>query len=325
MSHSMVQAPTATLENPGENVFRHEVVARHAASLGEGDLLRVDLRWTRWVLRTIALVVVCFLAFSCVLSVDEYATGPAVVRVEGRRTVTATFPATVGSVLVRPGQHVAAGELLVQMDDSTETAELRRVATEFDLALARLLRDPTDAVATQTLGALRSKRDLAKNALDERLVRAPVDGVVGDVRVHPGQRLAAGDSVIAIAPKAARITIVAAVPGDHRPMIEQEAPVRFSLDGFAYEYRDLRVEAVSEEVVGPSEVKRYFGQEQLDSVQMLPGAKALVTARIEESTFASEGARYGYYDGLTGVAEIRVRREPILVMLIPALKTVLPR
>jgi membrane fusion protein (multidrug efflux system) len=264
------------------------------------------------------------LVFVCLFSVHEYASGPAVVRVDGRRTISATIPATVEAVLVRPGQHVAAGALLASMYDAEEAAELRRTSTEFDLELVRLLRDPTDAVAKQTLAALRSKRDQARNMRAEREIRSPIEGTVGDIRVRPGQHLNAGDTILAVAPRDTRVVVVAAVSGDYRPMIGKGLPVRFSLDGFHYEYKDLEVEDVSEEVIGPLEVKRYLGQELGDALDIQGGAKVLVTAKVDASSFTSDGVPYGYYDGLTGIADVRVRRQPLIVMLIPALKVVLP-
>ena len=84
--------------------------------------------------------------------------------------------------------------------------------------------------------------------------------------------------------------------------------------------QDLVVEDVSEEVIGPLEVRRYLGQELADALVMQGGAKVLVTARVDASTFTSDGVSYGYYDGLTGLAEVRVRRQSILATLIPALR-----
>ncbi len=96
------------------------------------------------------------------------------------------------------------------------------------------------------------------------------------------------------------------------------------LDGFRYIYADLKVEEISAEAVGPTEVMRMLGQEKADSVAQDRGAKVLVSAKLPSSTFTSEGQAFGYFDGLTGTAEIRVRREPILVLLIPALRALLP-
>jgi membrane fusion protein (multidrug efflux system) len=311
-------------EPPRSGLFRCEAVQHHAAAAREGDILRLDARWPAFTYHLVWIASVAFLLLVCFTSVHDYASGPAVVRVDGRRTITATIAATVEEVLVRPGQRVEAGTVLVRMHDTEETAELRRVQKEFDLELVRLLRDPTDTVAKQTLAGLRSKRDQAKNVLSEREIRAPVDGTVGDVRVRTGQRMNPGDTILAVAPRDTRVLVVASVPGDYRPMLAKGLPVRFSLDGFHYEYRDLTVEDVSDEVIGPQEVKRYLGQELSDVVEMNPGSKVLVTARVDATSFTSDGVPYGYYDGLTGTADVRVRQQPAIVTLIPALKAVFP-
>src|SRR5215831_16173276 len=94
---------------PSRELFRREAVAHHAAARREGDILRLDARWQGWTYHLVWIVTLAALAFVGVASVHDYATGPAVVRVDGRRTLTATIPATVEEVLVRPGQQVTAG------------------------------------------------------------------------------------------------------------------------------------------------------------------------------------------------------------------------
>jgi len=131
--------------------------------------------------------------------------------------------------------------------------------------------------------------------------------------------------LLAVAPKgSAQVSLVAMLPADYRPMLKSGLSMRFELDGFRFEYSDLTVTNVSAEAVGPTEVQRFLGQERADAVQLDPGAKVLVTASLPAATFTSEGEPYGYFDGLTGTAEVRVRSEPILVTLVPALRRLLP-
>jgi membrane fusion protein (multidrug efflux system) len=239
--------------------------------------------------------------------------------------ITATTPATVEGVEVKPGQLVDVGTLLVRMYNVDENNELSRATREFDLQLVRMLRDPSDIAVKQSLATLRAARDQAKNIVDSRTIRAEAQGYVSDVRVRPGQHVNAGEVLLAVAPKgSAQVSLVSMVPADYRPMLKDGLKMRFELDGFRYEYSDLTVTDVSAEAVGPTEVQRFLGQERADAVQLDPGAKVLVTARLPAATFTSEGQPYGYFDGLTGTAEIRVRSEPILVTLIPALRQWLP-
>ena len=308
-----------------EGIFRPEAIEHHAGGKEEGDVLRFDRAWTPIVYKILVAAAICAFLFISLFNVDEYASGPAVVRVDGRRMITATSPATVETVEVKPGQLVDVGTILVRMYNVDENNELVRASREFDLQLVRMLRDPNDVGVKQSLATLRAARDQAKNVVDSRTVRAEVQGYVSDVRVRPGQHVNAGEVLLAVAPKgSAQVSLVSMVPADYRPMLKSGLKMRFELDGFRYEYSDLTVTDVSAEAVGPTEVQRFLGQERADAVQLDPGAKVLVTASLPAATFTSEGQPYGYFDGLTGTAEIRVRSEPILVTLIPALRQFLP-
>ena len=314
-----------TPERDQAGLFRPEAIEHHAGGEEEGDVLRFDRAWTGVIYKILVAAAVCGFLFISLFNVDEYATGPAVVRVDGRRMITATSPATVEGVEVRPGQLVDIGTVLVRMYNVEENNELTRASREFDLQLVRMLRDPSDVAAKQALATLRAQRDQAKNVVESRTVRAEVQGYVSDVRVRPGQHVNAGEVLLAVAPKgSAQVSLVSMVPADYRPMLKDGLKMRFELDGFRYEYSDLVVTDVSAEAVGPTEVQRFLGQERADAVVLDPGAKVLVTARLPAATFTSEGQPYGYFDGLTGTAEIRVRSEPILVTLVPALRQFLP-
>jgi membrane fusion protein (multidrug efflux system) len=302
-----------------EGLFRAQALAHHAGGEPEGDVLRFERAWPRVVYRLIAAAALAAFLFASLFSVDQYASGPAVVRVDGRQLVTATAPGTVESVLVRPGQLVEAGAVLVRMHDAEEQAELARATREFDMELVRMLRDPNDPAVKEAIAGLRAARDQAKNAVLARTVRAESGGWVSDVRVHPGQHAGEGEVLVAVAPRdGARVSLVAMIPAEYRPLLRTGQSVRFELDGFRYEYADLTATDVSAEAVGPGDVQRFLGDE--GAVALEPGAKVLVSAALPLPTFTSEGHPYGYFDGMTGTAAVRVRRETILLTLLPALR-----
>jgi membrane fusion protein (multidrug efflux system) len=304
-----------------EGLFSPEALAHHAAGGAESDLLRYDRRWPRRVYALLLMAASVAFLFVSLFGIDEYANGPALVRVDGRRMITATAPATVASVEVQPAQAVEVGSVLVRMYNADEANELARATREFDLELVRMLRDPGDAQTKLALASLRAARDQARNIVDSRIVRADVRGHVSDVRVRKGQHVNAGEVLVALAPEGeAHVSVVAMVSAQYRPLLKNGARMRFELEGFRFEYADLVVNEVSTEAVGPAEVQRFLGQERGDAVALDPGAKVLVTARIPTTTFSSEGQVYGYFDGLIGSAAIRVRRQTILALLIPALK-----
>jgi biotin carboxyl carrier protein len=304
-----------------EGLFREEAIEHHAQGEQYGDVLHYDKRWPRLVYGLILAAAGAAFLFLSLFGINGYADGPAVVRVDARRMVTATSPATVESVEVRSGQAVEVGAVLIRMYNVEEANELARATREFDLEVVRMLHDPGDPQAKQSLMSLRAARDQARNVVASRVIRADVQGVVTDVRVHVGEHVDAGAVLVALSPGSdTSVSVVAVVPAAYRPMLKAGTTMRFELQGFDFEYEDLVVTNVSAEAVGPAEVQRFLGQERGDAVALDPGAKVFVTARLPKPTFTSEGQVYGYFDGLIGSASVRIRRETLLVTLIPALR-----
>src|SRR5215813_1046347 len=93
-------------------IFREEAVAYHVrGNRTQGDLLRIAPRWTYW---TYWLLVAVFVASSTYIvcgRLNEYATGVAVIRDEGRTLVTASTGGTITSIAVQPGQYVEAQQM----------------------------------------------------------------------------------------------------------------------------------------------------------------------------------------------------------------------
>ena len=89
-------------------------------------------------------LLVCAGLYSLLGTIPEYASGPAVVKVEGRSDLTPQQPGIVASVNVKPGQRVEAGQPLVSFLSQEETATLERIQREFELQLVRVLQDPSD-------------------------------------------------------------------------------------------------------------------------------------------------------------------------------------
>lgn len=304
---------------PSSDLFRPEAIAHHAGYQHQGALLRISPSWTLWTFWLLVLVVLTGSVYAVVATVYEYASGPAVVRVDGRTLLTAKFAGTVESVDVHPGQRVLAGQVLVQFHVADELAEAQRLEGEFEIHLSKLLRDPSDAVARQPLTTVRPQLDAANKRLAQRTVTAPHAGIVNDIRIRHGQHLMPGEMILSLVGDDAKLSLVAMMPGQYRPLLKSGMSMRFELDGYKYEYRELIIDSIGEEVVGPSEVRRYLGQEIADSVA-LQGPVVLVRAHLPSNTFVSQGNTYHYYDGMYGKAEARVRAESILVMMVPALK-----
>jgi len=302
--------------------FRPEAVAYHAGSRGGGALLRLSPGWARWSYWLLLVVFVAGIAYAATGHIHEYATGPAVIRVDHRMDLTAHFDATVATVDVQPGQHVSEGQPLVRFFMEEERAEYERVQKEFELELLKQLRDPSDAQARQALISLRAQRELAATRMTERVIRAPRAGLVSDVRIRAGQHLGVGELILSVVADDASLSLVALLPGRYRPMLRRGMPMRFELVGYRYEYRQVAIDAIGDEVVGPAEAKRYLGPGVADSIA-IDEPVVLVRASLPSNQFVSDGQSFRYFDGLRAQAQARVRAEPIVLMILPALREVL--
>lgn len=300
-------------------LFRQEALDAHLGSRGEGEVLRLAPRWAGW---TFGLLLTAFsfaLAYSIVGTVDEYASGIGIVRVQGRRELTARLTGTVSAVEAQPGQRVRSGQVLARFHG--DEAELERLGREYDLQLVKVLDDPTDQAARARLTEIRSAREQARSQVDERLIKAPVDGVVSDVRVQPGKLVEAGMTVLSLVPDDARFEIIAVLPGSYRPRLEPGMPLRLQMLGYAHSYSEVQIDTIGDQVVGPAEIRRFLPTELADTLP-IQGPVVLVTASLDSPTFQAEGKSYEYFDGMQGVAEARIQSKSILVTLLPGLEAV---
>jgi multidrug efflux pump subunit AcrA (membrane-fusion protein) len=211
--------------------------------------------------------------------------------------------------------------VLARLTDTQERAAYDSTRADFHTQLRNRLLDPTDEAAAAQSQALRRQLDGAVAALEQRVLRAPRDGIVTDIGVDPGQHLDVGNAAMAVVDDSVgALEVVMFLPGGDRPQIDVGMPLRLELDGFEYAYQDLVVDTVTEGVVGPHEAKRMLGEQLADTLPMGSGGVVMVRAQLPSPTFESDGEIYPYHDGMGGHVEVRLRDETILEMLIPALK-----
>lgn len=302
------------------SIFRKEAVdyyQHHRRQ--EGDVLRLAPEWTRLAYPAL----VGMLAVGCVLctvgTVSEYASGPALVRVERRTDITTPVGGVVVKMEIQPGQRLAANQVLVTLQSDDERNTLTRIQHELDLHMVRYMRNLSDQASRQSLTALRAEQALAESRLEARSLRAPVAGVVGDLRIQPGQYLQPGTRVASLVEDDAPVFLLAFLPGYYRPFLRPGMPLRVELDGFRYDYQELPIESVGDEIIGPGELQRYLGPDLAGAVET-KGPLVLVRARMPSRTFRRAGRQFDYFDGMPARVEASVRSETIFVALIPGLR-----
>jgi multidrug resistance efflux pump len=180
----------------------------------------------------------------------------------------------------------------------------------------RLLREPANASVKGEMAGLSARRDRAAAMLRDRLVVSPIDGIVSDVRVRLQQHTNPGEAVVSVAPPSSRISLIAVLPGRHRPALRAGQTLRFSLDGNAYEYQNVVVEEVGAEAIGPEDARRFLAlSEPLPNA----GPVVLVHAPLPHD-YVARGEVFRYANGLTGKVDVRMRAESIGLTLFPWLR-----
>ncbi len=214
-------------------IFREEALAYHVrGNHTQGELLRISPRWTSWTYWL--LVVVCVASFIYLVfgRINEYATGVAVIRDEGRTMVTASTGGTITAIAVQPGQHVAAQQELLRLNDVQETIELERLRKDFYVQQINRLKNPQDLMAQQQLATLRAQIEAAEQRLKERTIFAPCAGMIRDLRLRPHQLVAAGEPLLAIVGDYDVLSVIAMLPGQYRPFLTRDGPLRLGVTGF---------------------------------------------------------------------------------------------
>ncbi len=303
-------------------LFRDEAVAYYLrSSRTQGDVLHLSPRWTRWTYWFLVLVGVAGALYGVLGRIHEYATGIAVIRDEGRTMVTAITGGTITAIAVQPGQHVESGQMLLSLNDMQEKIELERLHKEWHIQQINRLKNPHDPGAQQQLATVRAQVDTAEKRLAERTVFAPCAGIVRDLRIRPQQLVTPGEILVTLVGPDDVLSVLAIFPGQYRPFLTPGNPVRLELTGFRYAYQRLTIAAVSNEVIGPHEVRRFLGQDVADAVT-LQGSQVIVQAQVPARTFHAQGRWHHYHDGMHGTAEVLVRSERLVLALVPGLKAV---
>lgn len=159
-------------------------------------------------LKLVALLLVGLLLFSLFATGTWRVTADAVIEGSVRRVVTAPIDGFVLESLQRPGDLIAAGDLLARLDDRELRLERARWASqrlqrqrEYEQAMAE-----RERARVRILGAALEQADAQLDLIDAQLARtrlqAPFDGVVvtGDLSQSLGAPVSRGDVLFEIAP-----------------------------------------------------------------------------------------------------------------------------
>jgi RND family efflux transporter MFP subunit len=171
-------------------------------------------------------------------------------------TVKSKVSGVVLETTVREGMNVSAGQVIARLDDADARARVAQHAAMLKEANARLGLATKNEANSQALlrqnyisqnsfdttrnsvelaqaasDAARAQLDLARIALNDTLIRAPLSGVVSKRFVQAGEKLSPDSPVMAIV-DLQHLTLDAQVPASDIPRVRVGQDVRFKVDGF---------------------------------------------------------------------------------------------
>ncbi|MBK7534652.1 MAG: HlyD family efflux transporter periplasmic adaptor subunit, partial [Myxococcales bacterium] len=284
------------LEADKKSIYNPEALASQRSRGNEGGLINIQPRWVRVAYPVAVLVVLAGIIFAVVARVPTYSAGAGVITIEGIE-VTSPSPGTVAAMRVTPGQAVRAGEELARLLAQDEESALAQADREYRNALATLLFDGADEATKAAVAAASATRQRAVDRLEARVIRAPKDGVVGDVRVRGGAALAAGDHVLTLLRQDAEPTVLVFLPGQDRPRLRRGQPIQIDLTGYTKVRERGTIVEVGTEVIGPNEARRALGQKNADAVP-LSGPVVMVRATLPTRNFKVNRDTFRYHDGM---------------------------
>ncbi len=298
-----------------DGLFRRAAIDAQAVPRW-GDVVRVSPGWLSWAYWCLVVLLAGSVVFISVGTVSTYSAGPALIRSNARTPINARTAGNIVAVEVEPGERADAGTVIARLDDTDQRATVDRLEREFETQLRNHMLDPADAAADAAVRTVRNNLDTARTQLEQRSIRATTAGIVGDVRVRYGQHVEPGDIIASIIDSAQGLEVIALLPGEDRPQLAPGMEIRLELTGYRYAYQTVLIASVSSDVIAPSEARRVLGAEVADGLE-LRGPVMLVRGKLSGTEFTVDGRTFQYHDGMLGIAEVRVRSEPIVFVLIP--------
>ncbi|WP_233582931.1 efflux RND transporter periplasmic adaptor subunit [Corallococcus sp. CA053C] len=209
-------------------------------------------------------------------------------------TLSAELPGVISDIRFESGASVKKGQVLVQLDTSSEAAQL--TGAEADAALARLTRDRVEKLLTQgantqsELDAVRARAVQAeaavahlKTLIAKKVIRAPFEGRVGIRQVELGQLVSPGNpiaSLQSITPAFVEFQL----PQQALAQVKQGQKVRIRVDVFPGSTWEGELTTINPEVELSSRNVRMRATVANADGRLLPGMFANVEVLAEKTT-----------------------------------------
>ena len=133
-------------------------------------------------------------------------------------------------------------------------------------------------------------------------------------------RYARGPAVVRV--DGAGFVLLALLPPSFIPELRPGMPLRVELAGYPQAGLAVVIEHLGDQAVGPAEARRALGTAAADAVE-IPGPVVLARATLPGPMFRALDGEHRFHDGMVASAEVTVGSEPLIVSLLPGLRTAL--
>jgi hypothetical protein len=308
------------LESDKKSLYRPEALEQHRRKGQEGSLTELSPGWvkrTYHVLLVALLIAICAAIF---IRVPTYSEGTGVVIYPGTPT-TAPAPGTVDKVFVQAQTQVKKGTPLVKLKSEKEESDFRQAKAELEAALQSYLFDPADETIRKALVTAQAQAKRAEDAIEQRTVRASIDGVVADIRVAEGKSVNFGDPILTIVPAGTEPELWAFLPGSDRPRLKGGQTLQIELVGFQKIRERGKLFEISLGNTGAGMARTLLGPELADSLKLAQdGSYVLVKAKLPKRSFRAKGKTYRYFQGMPAKVEVRVEDKRFISTLLPSVE-----
>jgi membrane fusion protein (multidrug efflux system) len=177
-----------------------------------------------------------------VTTVEDTLPAVGTIEADERVVIQPEVPGVIESIHFEEGQRVTQGEVLFRLRSRKEEAQLAQARADKELALANLERARTlagtKAISQQELDQMASSLEahaasfeLEKRRLEERLIEAPFEGVLGPREVSVGQYVNAGMPLVTLV-QDARVKVEFRIPERQLASLRVGQPGRVQVTAF---------------------------------------------------------------------------------------------
>ncbi len=207
-------------------------------------------------------------------------------------SVSLEIAGQVREILFESGAGVSAGDLLLQLDDSVDKAELKGLLAERRLAqleFARAEKLLTDKLASQSnydqaqarLQSADARLDAKRALVAKKAIRAPFTGMLGIRQVNIGQYLEPGAQIVSLQ-QLDPVYVDYALPERYISMVALGQAIRIKVKAFPAEQFTGRISAIDPRVDRNTRSARIRATLANPGLQLRPGMFAEVQTLLPE-------------------------------------------